>query len=439
MKNNEQENDAMPTSVHAFLKKRGHFSFWMLYVIVGLFIAFLIWASFSEIRETTIGLGSVIPSRHVQVVDNLEGGILKELLVTEGQIVKKGQVLMRVENIMAEEKYEENQEDYDRFLAMKERLEAQIEGKPYKPSEKLIRQNPVLIKEQQRYFRSQQEKLNTEIQIEEHTIEQRKQDLENQKAQLAKFKTQHDLIQEQVAIKEPLAKKQLVSQIDFLNLKRDLEEQKGQIRSFEIAIPKAQSAVKEAEKKLKQLLLKFREDRLIELRELEQKLQDAKFALQTHKDRVHRTDIRSPVYGAVKVIKERTVGATIAPGSDLIEIVPLDDQLLIQAKVLPADIAFLYPGLDATVHISAYDFSIYGGLDAKLEKISADAIADEKGNSFFNIELRTKKNYLEYKGRKMPIIVGMQVTTHVFTGKRTVMDYILKPFKKAQYGALGEK
>jgi membrane fusion protein, adhesin transport system len=439
MSQKNEDYDYLPPTVKAFLGKSSRVSFWMLYTTLALFTVFLMWAAFSEVEEVTVGIGKVVPSKHVQVIDNLEGGILKEILVSEGQIVKKDQILLRLENVAAKEKYRENQENYIRFLAMKERLNAQIEGKIYVPSPEVLSKNSVLATEQARYFNTQTEKLNSEMEIAFQEVEQRKQDLENQKAQLRKFQAQYEITEKQVAIKEPLAKKQLVSQIDYLNLKRELEEQKGQMNSLRTFIPKAESEHKQAEKVAKQIQFKFRDEHLAELKDVEQKFQDVKSALETDKDRVTRTDIRSPVYGIVKLIKSKTIGGAIEPGADLIEVVPLDDYLLIEANVLPADVAFLRPGLDAMVKVTAYDYSVYGGLKAKLINVSADAIVDEKGQSFFKIQLRTGKNYLQKEGRKMPIISGMQVTTHVFTGKKTILNYLLKPFVKAKYDALRER
>lgn len=434
-----EDYEYLPPTVKAFMAKSSKMSLWMLYATLALFLAFLIWAAFSEVDDVTVGTGKVVPSKHVQVIDNLEGGILKEILVSEGQIVQKNQILLRLENVAAKEKYRENQENYIRFLAMKERLNAQIEGKLYQPSQEVLSKKPAIATEQVRYFKTQTEKTNSEIEIASHETEQRRQDLENQKAQLNKFQAQYEITEKQIAIKEPLAQKQLVSQIDYLNLKRELEEQKGQMNSLRTAIPKADAAFKEAEKIAKQIRFKFRDERLAELKDVEQKLQDVRAVLETDKDRVTRTDIRSPVYGIVKLLKTKTIGGTIAPGADLIEVVPLDDYLLIEANVLPADVAFLRPGLDAMVKVTAYDFSIYGGLKAKLENVSADSIVDEKGQSFFKIQLRTEKNYLQKDGKKMPIISGMQVTTHVFTGKKTILTYLLKPFVKAKYDALRER
>jgi adhesin transport system membrane fusion protein len=231
-----------------------------------------------------------------------------------------------------------------------------------------------------------------------------------------------------------------MSEVELLRLKRAVNDLKGEMDANRLAMPRIKASLNEVGQKISELTIQFRTDAAKQLSEVKAELGRTKEMIFSLKDRVTRTDVRSPVKGTIKQLKINTVGGIIQPGMDLVEIVPIEDNLLVEAKIRPADIAFLRPGQEAMIKLTAYDFSIYGGLPAKLERISADTITDDKDESFYLIYLRTEKNYIESmaKGR-LEIIPGMTTTVDILTGKKTVLDYLLKPILKAKNEALRER
>jgi len=248
-----------------------------------------------------------------------------------------------------------------------------------------------------------------------------------------------ELAREEKAITEPLVRNGVMPRVDLIRIERQLSDLKGEIDTIGLSIPRLRSAVKEAEQRIEEVQLSAKSEITNELNRARAELKSVRETLFAGRDRVTRTEVRSPVHGTIKEIKHTTVGGVIRPGEDILEIVPLDDRLLIEARIRPTDIAFLRPSQQAIIKVAAYDFSIYGGLKAKVEHISADTIRDDKGDSFYRVYLRTEKNTLAHQGNELPIIPGMTTTVEVLTGKKSVLDYLLKPILKARERALRER
>jgi adhesin transport system membrane fusion protein len=253
------------------------------------------------------------------------------------------------------------------------------------------------------------------------------------------YRSSLELLRKEIAMSEPLVAQGAISQVEILRLKRAEVESRGQMDSTALAIPRAESAIKEVERKIDETRGRYRSEALAQLSEAQTELSKTRATTQALEDRVQRTLVTSPVRGIVKQLLVNTIGGVIQPGSDLVEIVPLDDTLLIEAKVRPQDIAFLHPGQEAMVKFTAYDFTIYGGLPAKLEQIGADTITDDKGNSFYLIKLRTDKSYLGSAEHPLLIIPGMVASVDIITGKKSVLSYLLKPILRARAEALRER
>ena len=237
----------------------------------------------------------------------------------------------------------------------------------------------------------------------------------------------------------PLAKEGIVPRVELIKLERQVNEMRGELENARLLLPKQNALLRETILKRNDVALKFRVDAQKELDDKQSKLSQLAEGQVGLKDRVERTSVLSPVKGTIKTIKVNTVGGVVQPGMDLIEIVPIEDNLLIEARVLPKDIAFLRPGLPAIVKISAYDFAIYGGLKGTLEHISADTIQDEKGNAFYLVRVRTDKSYLGDASKPMPIIPGMMASVDIITGKKSVLEYLMKPIIRAKQSALRER
>ena len=268
---------------------------------------------------------------------------------------------------------------------------------------------------------------------------QYRQGLAELRATLNKLAINAELAEEELKLTEPLVEKGAVSQVELLRLQAAVNESNGQLEETRLAIPAAQAAVAEAERKIQERRQQFISVSQSELNDAKTELSRLEISNIALEDRVRRTAVQSPVDGTVNQVLVNTPGAVIQPGMDLVEIVPTNDTLLIEARIRPSDIAFIHPGQKATVKLTAYDFSVYGGLDAVLELISADSITDETGEHFFKIHVRTQKNHLGSDQNPLPIIPGMVATVDIMTGQKTVMDYILKPLKRAQAAALSER
>lgn len=359
--------------------------------IVFIFVA-IIWSYYARLDEVTTGEGKVIPSSEIQVIQNLEGGIVQNIFVKEGQIVQKGQVLMQIDNTRFMSSYAEAEKKMDSLQLEIIRINAEInQDKPVFPEE-LKKSYPNLVKDQQSLYDSKMREL----------------------TQLVKSL---ELAQKELDMTRPLLKNGSVSEVEVIRLDRTVNEIKGTID-------------------------KFKSEELDKLNKARGELFSLTEANKADKDRLTRTTVRSPVYGIIKQIKTTTIGGVVQPGNDIIEVVPLDDTLLIEAKIRPSDIGFIHPGQKAIVKITAYDFSIYGGLEGEVEQISADTIldeADKKNESFYVIRVRTYQNHLGTASKPLPIIPGMMATVDILTGEKSVLEYILKPIIKAKNSALRER
>jgi len=412
----------------------------LLFGIFSFFVAAYIWADNAVLDEVTRGDGKVIPSSKVQVIQNLEGGILKELMVREGEVVEKGQILLRIDDTGFAARFGEIEANYLNLLGKITRLKAESEGKPMTfPPELLAEGQQVTIREQNLY-NARQAELNSQISILSQQAQQRKQEIAEINGRLKQLKSSIALVNEELAITKPLADKGIVPKVQLLQLKRELNDLDGQISASTLALPRAQGALKEANQRIEEKILNFRSLASQELSATRAEFEGVRQSILAAKDRVTRTDVRSPLKGEVKDLKIQTIGGVVRPGQDIVEIVPIEDSLLVEAKIRPSDVAFLTPGQKATVKISAYDFSIYGGLPAVLERISADTIVDEQtGETFYKIVVRTDENTLKRGGQIYPIKPGMIATVDTLTGHKSVLDYILKPILKTKSNAMRER
>lgn len=411
----------------------------LLFTVLAFFVVFVLWASWARVAEITRGEGKVIPSRQIQVIQNLEGGILAEMLVREGQVVEKDQILLRIDNVRAESDYREKRARYMALLAAIARLQAEIEDtKLVFPPEVLAEARDVAEREQ-KLFLSRQENLEKEIEILRTQAQQRETELRELETKLAHYERSLELAREELRLAEPAARRGDVSQSVFLKLQREVNDLRGAVESTRASIARVKTAIREAHQKVERAWSAFRSQAQEELTQKTAELASIREIVLAGADRIRRTEVRSPVKGTIKQIKVTTIGGVIQPGQDIMEIVPLEDTLLIEAHIRPADIAFLRPGLPATVKITAYDYSIYGDLKGVVEDISADTITNERGESFYRVRIRTDKNHLGSDDEPLLIIPGMTAQVDILTGNKTVMHYLLKPIIKARDRALTER
>jgi membrane fusion protein, adhesin transport system len=415
------------------------FSHLILWMTV-LFLATVgIWAHYSTLDEVTRGTGKVIPSRHVQVVQNLEGGIVSEILIKEGDIVNQNQVLLRIDDTRFSASMRESQVTSSAMEAKIARLTAESQGKPFQLPRRLKKAQKELFLSERALAQSRQQELQATINILIQQKEQKRLEINELTSKQEQLQHSYNLVQRELKLTQPLVRKGVMSEVDLLRLQREASALKAERDSTRLSIPRAEAAIAEADRKIEELKVAFQTKALAELNDIKAELSRLSESERALEDRVRRTAVRSPVKGTVKQLKVKTIGGVIQPGMDLVEIVPLEDTLLIEAQIRPSDIAFLHPGQKAMVKFTAYDFSIFGGLKASLQHISADTITNERGQPFFLIRLRTERNFLGSKIKPLPIIAGMTVNIDILTGKKSLLDYLLKPIKKAQQQALRER
>jgi len=411
----------------------------ILWSVLLLFVAAAYWASISEVEEVTRGMGKVIPASQIQVIQNLEGGILSEILVKVGDTVKKDQLLLKIDQTRFSSSLQQNRAKYLANKAKAARLQAETSGTPFRVPSDVMRESPEIGTREQELYDSRKNELRSSLEIKQQQINQRTNELKELNTKLAELKKTHLLFQKELALTKPLVAQGAVSEMEVLRLEREASQMQGDIQQTAQAIPRAQSKIEESQVAMKELRLAFFNKAKAELNDVMSQLGEDSATSIALKDRLDRTFVKSPVNGTVNRLMINTVGGVIQPGMNLVEIVPTEGTLLIEAKISPRDIAFLRPNLQATVKFTAYDFTIYGGLEARLEQISADSITDEKGNSFYLVQLRTDKSYLGPKNNPLPIIPGMIASVDILTGKKTILSYLLKPVLRAKYMALRER
>jgi adhesin transport system membrane fusion protein len=387
----------------------------LLATLAMLFCGF-VWSAFASLDEVKRGNGRVVPSRQMQVVQTLEGGIVQEILVNEGTIVQKNQILVRIDDTNFAAQFGEVKERQGAMAARVFRLEAEAHGaKTLDFPPELVRTAASAVDAEKSVFDARARKL--------------AQDIDVLRQQETRLTDSLKLLSREIELTEPLYKQKIVPEIEKLRLERQASEMKGQLA--------------EAKAKISNVVASFRSQADEDLAKSRGDLAVLDENIRAAQDKVRRTELRSPVYGVVNKLNVTTVGAVMQPGANVMDIVPLDDTLLVEGRIRPQDIAFIRPQQDAVVKITAYDSSVYGTLKGKVERISADAIVEEskenKTESYYRVTVRTNKNHLGTDQHPLPIIPGMVATVEVVTGNKTVLDYILKPARLLREEALRER
>lgn len=437
--NTQKDLEFMSDTSAAVLQGAPTRSHRLLWVVFSFIIIAVSWANFAMLDEVTSGMGKIVPTSQIQVIQNLEGGIIAEILVKEGHLVKKGQTLIRLDDTRFLSSYKEARAQMTALQLRLERFVAEIEERPLLLSEAITAESLGLVEEELALYASRQKEFKAGMGILQQQHKQAEQELKRLKTRIRQLKLNFLLAAKELKLTAPLVKEGAVSEVEVLRLRRQVNELRADKDEAILNIPLIQAKMAEGQGKIDEYKISFKvkaQDELNKVRAELSRMTESNVALE---DRVVRTAVRSPMDGTVKQIKVATIGGVIQPGMDLIEIVPLGDSLLVEAKIRPKDIAFLRPGQDAKVKFTAYDFSIYGGLDAKLEHISADTIIDENEESFYIIRVRTNESQFTFDGEQLPIIPGMIAEVDILTGKKSILSYIFKPILKAKQKALRER
>ncbi|AYR20873.1 HlyD family type I secretion periplasmic adaptor subunit [Alcaligenes faecalis] len=397
----------------------------------------IVWASLANIDEVVRGEGKVVPSRQVQIIQSLDGGVVEEILVRPGQSVEKGEVLLRIDPTRASSSLGENEAESLSLLAKAARLEAIAADQALNMPAEVVEKAPDLAEMERRVWQARTEELRSNISVAQEQLHQRQQELRETQANRDQAASSCGLTSQELKMTRPLLKSGAVSEVDLLRLQRDVARYCGEQRAATAQISRIEASIQEAQNKIGDVEITFRNQARTELAETRAKLASLEQGQRALADRVRLAEVRSPVRGTIKTLAANTVGGVVQPGKDILEIVPTDDSLLLEVRIQPRDIGFLHPGQSAEVKFTAYDFAIYGGLAGVLEQTSADTITDEKGNSFYIAKVRTNTVYVGDDNR--PILPGMVAEVHILTGKRTVMQYLLKPILRARSNAFTER
>ncbi|PAU87953.1 hemolysin secretion protein D [Pseudomonas sp. WN033] len=429
----------LPDLAHAILEDSPRSARLMLWALVAFIVTGLTWAHFAEVEELTRGQGKAIPSGKLQRIQNLEGGIVAEILVREGQIINRGDPLLRLDDTRFASNVQETRAERLGKQAKLARLTAETEGIDLILPENVLKEAPELAAAELALHDSRQRRLNDELAILEEQRRQRAQELSELRSKQGQFRNSLALLRQEINMSAPLVADGAISEVEVLRLRRAEVETRGNLDGTTLAIPRAESALREVERKIEEARNRFRSEALGELNQTRVELEKTQASGLALEDRVRRTLVTSPVNGIVQQLLVNTVGGVIQPGDDLVEIIPLDDSLLFEARIRPQDIAFLHPGQEAMIKITAYDFTIYGGLKGELEHISADTVTDEQGESYYLIRLRTERNYLGDSDHPLLIIPGMIASVDIITGQKSILSYLLKPVLRARAEALRER
>ena len=417
-------------------------------IISGIFIVFLLWAAFSEIDELARGNGKVIPTDKVQTVQSLDGGIISEIFIKEGDIVKFDDPLMKIDTTRFQATLEESKQEYFSLLALKARLEIESTIDIEKDLPK-IEFDQKLLNDDSRYdinekllIENRFRELKSSINVLKSQENQKFQELKEIESTINKLNDSLGFIEEQRKTIRKLVERGIKSNFDLLDIEKEYNQTKGDLQTAKLSISRSNYAITEAQNRIKEKINIFKSEASNELQKTVGQINKFEARMVGDRDKVAKTTITSPVDGIIKQLNFNTIGGVVQSGIDLIEIVPLSDALVVEAKIDPKDIAFINPSQKAIIKITAYDFSIYGGLEGKIVEISADTIIDKEskdGKSYYRVLVKTDKNFLERRGKKLPIIPGMIASVDIVTGKKTILDFILKPILKVKQDSLHER
>jgi membrane fusion protein, adhesin transport system len=407
--------------------------------LVGLVAAAFGWAAQATMTEFTVGQGKVIPARKIQVVQNLEGGIVRAIAVREGQLVRQGDLLLSIDPVLAGSQLAEAREKATAITALMARLDAELKGvRPEFPPE-IAQRRPDLVANELAIFESRRREMESGLSALDLQIRQREQEVIETRSKIGSLQATLGLARREQDLIKPLVASGAAARIEGLRAEAKVVETEGALKGSELALPRIEAALAEARDRRAEKGQSLRGEALAKLSQADSELAALTQAMRTNEDRVRRTDMTSPVNGVIKSLHVTTLGQVIQPGSSAVEIVPMDDTLVVEAQVRPQDIAFLRPGLDAMVKLSAYDFTLYGGLPARLEHIGADSITTDKGETYYLVRVRTLANTLRHRDRDLPIIPGMVAEVEMKTGQKTILQYLIKPMSRMQQQAFRER
>jgi adhesin transport system membrane fusion protein len=412
----------------------------MVILIMALFVlGALIWMNWAKIDVVIRGSGKVIPASQVQLVQSLEGGIVSEILVKEGQLVELGQPLVKISDVAFSSSFEENNLSYLELLARASRLKAEGFDEEFQPNAEVSEQSPLVNAAEQNLLESNRQQLSETLSILDEQVRQQQSALDEAESKQRQLQKTLGLVRKEIDIKRPLKERGIISEVEFLQLQQREAEIEGELEAVKLSIPRFQSTIEETRFKKERESLDFRNQAKKELNEVNAEIARIRESQTALQDRVTRTTLRSPVKGIVKQLYTNTVGGVVSPGSQVVDIVPQEDSLLVELQIKPADIASVTNGQNARLKFSAYDFALYGSLEGDVSFVSADTITDEEGNSYYLVRVKPTADYLGHESNPLYIKVGMTAEADIITSKKTILSYLMEPVNRGLDKALRER
>lgn len=413
----------------------------LLISVAVFFVLAMVWAAYFQLEEVVRGDGRVITKSQVQLITNLEGGIIAEVMVREGDVVKKDQPLMRIDPTRFIAAYREGEQGSLVLKAKIARLTAETNNSALSMPADVQKGNPAVSQQEPALYRARQAEMATKRQVLTEQLTQRESELRELQSRAGRLAEQLVLVEREYKITAPPVQRGIVSEVELLRLEREQTRTRTDLEQAQLSIPRAQAAISEVRSKLVDVQNAFRSQAGAELAQAQAEFSKTSEQMPVLEDRATRTLVRAPMHGIVKTIPNKTVGGVVQPGSPMVEMVPVEDTLLIETRLRPADIAFVHAGQPAMVKITAYDYSIFGGLEGKIEYVSADSTVPQpqQGEPYYVAHIRTTSNAIDYFGKKLSISPGMLASVDVITGKRSVLYYITKPINRARERAMTER
>lgn len=404
--------------------------------IGGILLVLLIWAGFAKIDEVTRGMGKVTPSLQLQVIQAVDPGVVSEIAVKDGQPVVQGQLLMKIDQTRYLSSLQENQSQYVALQAKAARLRAIADNRPFNLPPEIEQEVPQIAAQERALYMSKRSELDAQLSMARQQLAQRNQELNEVQARKEQATSSYQLTNQELNVTKPLVSKGAVSEVELLRLQRDVARFRGDMDEATAQLVRVQASINEARHKIQDVELNFKNTTSVELAETMAKISSLSAGSAALSDRVKHSNVVSPVKGTVKRLRINTVGGVVQPGTELLEVVPTEDALLLEVRIQPKDVAFLRPGMKTMVRFTAYDFSIYGSLEGVVDHVGADTVTDDKGNSFYIVQVHTLKSNL---GKDLPLLPGMQAEVDILTGKKSILAYLLKPILRAHQRAMTER
>lgn len=411
----------------------------LLAVLAAFLVLVVIWMSVAQLDISVHAVGKVVPTSRVQTIQSLEGGILRDIAVREGQMVKQGELLAHVENLQYNSELGEGKKTQHAIQSAIARLNAELSGDELVFNQQLQQQVPTLVAQQQKLWQSRRQEQAASVAVVRGQINQKRKELDEAGSRVVSLTTQLALANESLAMEQNLLAHKAGAAADVLRVRQEVSRLAGELEAARIAVERSDAAVAEMRSRLNEVEARHRAESNRELSDLSADSINLSEKLTAQQDRVDRRELRSPMDGIVNRLIISTEGGVAKPGETIMELVPINDNLLIAARVKPADIAFIRPGQVVHVRITAYDSSIFGSLAGKVVRVGADALVDEREEAYFEVFIETDHNYLGKLEERLAISSGMSADASIQTGKRTVLEYLLKPVIKTLDKGLRER